>query len=730
MIKVVIKGICTTAILATWGGGIFVVQADTLEKLKDDELEKIVVTANKRNVGFIDSDSSVTVLGINDIQEARLRDFTRIDDLVPNVQISTDGQHGNIFITVRGVESNPFIVNRAAVYIDGIPFRELSNAVLNQIDSIEVLRGPQATLYGANTESGLILVQTKKPTEISEGNMRLTATNFASGNGIEADGAISGPLLPTLTGSLAFSLTNEEAYLKNLGSSTGETGKFNEQYLQGRLHWTPNDNLTVNAITYWLDMDAPGIFGQQYVPLNINLYNELYSNDFNDENQLGKWTYFEDAPKYKTEKEIVAGLSSIYQLSFGAIEMAVSMRKVKSVHKGLDFDLTATPIVAGQEVSDKKFSNIETRFISEKSDTFDYILGASYYYGVDDNTKATFLGIGTIDSYISAPTQREISKDVGLFGSTNLYITSKLKMTAGLRYDRAKRSTVQNTGELDLGYGSVVVYPDANLTKTFDILLPRLAFHYGLTDDFSLHASVARGYIPGGFNLVAVQQGVVDNDVISYDSETLLSREIGFKWRSSDRTMRLSGAVFYINSDNWQEIQIAYDERSRPISSDYISSDAAIRNIGAEVEGHWQVSDELSFDGHIGYVNAKYRDLQLDETLNVRGQPIQFVPEYDGGLSIRYQASTGFYIRGEAGFTGKAALRSRGDIFQGAVTTYGLQLGYEASDYAVRLFGDNLTNERIANGLAIENLAFGTDGLYYAPLNSPRVIGLEAEAWF
>jgi len=87
------------------------------------------------------------------------------------------------FVTVRGVESNPYIVKRAAIYIDGTPFRELSNAALNQVQSIEMLRGPQSTLYGANSDAGLILINTREPSSRVGGEVRATGTTF--GNGLD-----------------------------------------------------------------------------------------------------------------------------------------------------------------------------------------------------------------------------------------------------------------------------------------------------------------------------------------------------------------------------------------------------------------------------------------------------------------------------------------------------------------------------------------------------------------
>lgn len=254
-----------------------------------------------------------------------------------------------------------------------------------------------------------------------------------------------------------------------------------------------------------------------------------------------------------------------------------------------------------------------------------------------------------MNDYRSSPPQREEGEDTSVFGSVSWYVTPKLKFGAGLRYDRAKRLTRQRAGQLDLGLGTIITYRDATLAESFNAWLPRLSVVYQFTEDFSVHASAARGYIPGGFNLTAIQEGIIDDDVLTYDSESLWSREIGFKWRSPGRRLRASGAIFYITSDNWQEIQIATDDSGRPVSSDYISSDAS--------------------------------------------------------------------------------MHARGDAVQKAVTIYGLQFGYETDRFSIRLFGENLTDERRASGLAIENMAFGSDSLFYAPLDAPRVIGIELEAW-
>ncbi len=732
MLNKFVRGISAVASLSLFAAQATLAQEeDVSETERDDDAprETIIVTGSKRDTALIDSELSVTVLDATTIEEARLTNFRRIDDLVPNVQFNELGQRGSIFVTVRGVESNPFIVNRAAVYIDGIPFRELSNSILSQVESIEVLRGPQGTLYGANSESGLIIVNNKAPTEELTASVRFTGSDFPSGNGLEADGIVSGPLKSgTLTGSMAFSVAREDAYIENLGTSTGETGYYDERFLHGRLRWTPTDRVTVNATAYWLEIDAPGVFDQQYMPLDRGLYNQLYADFFNAGRRIGDWTALEDAPKRYTAEEIVVGVSADLELDYGTINLAASHREVEEDARGLDFDLTSSPFVSGSETDEEDFTNLEVRFTSPSEGRVNYIVGASYYRDTDRNTKASFLGPGGLDAYLAAPRQEESSDDISVFGSVNWNLTPKLRMGAGVRYERAKRRTVQQPGELDLGFGTVINYPDARLSRTFEEALPRVSVHYKLSDGFAIHASAARGYIPGGFNLVAIQQGVVDDSIISYETETLWSREIGFKWQSPDRRVRASGALFYITSNNWQDVQIATDEDGRPVSTDFIGSDASIRSHGVEFETDWRISDALSVRGHVGIIDAEYRDLQLDDTLNLRGRNIQFVPDYDAGLSVRYQWSSGVFFRAEANFIGETSLRARGDAVRDAFETFGVQIGYEHDRFSARLFGENLTNERQASGLAIENLAFGTDGLFYSPLGSPRVVGLEVTA--
>jgi iron complex outermembrane receptor protein len=337
----------------------------------------IIVTGQKRDTTLQESDISVTVLDEETIRETRLRDVRRIDDLVPNVQFNESGQLSSVFVTIRGVESNPFIVNRAAIYIDGIPFRELSNAVLNHVQSIEVLRGPQATLYGANSEAGLILINSRKPGNSFVGEVRGTASTFPTGQGYGIDGFVGGPIAgDNLRGSIAFKASKEDAYIRNPASAIGESGEVRDLFLQGRLVWTPTEALTVNATAYILDTKAPGLFDQEYAPRNRALYDATYG-AFNGGRRVGRFEFLNDAPKRTTERNYVAGLSATYELGYGKIDAAFSYAQDEKDTRGIDLDLTALTTAAGKENESEKFYSGELRFTSPDSTAFQYIIGTS-----------------------------------------------------------------------------------------------------------------------------------------------------------------------------------------------------------------------------------------------------------------------------------------------------------------------------------------------------------------
>ncbi|MEM1187804.1 MAG: TonB-dependent receptor [Pseudomonadota bacterium] len=696
----------------------------------DRVMETVIVRGQKRDRSLQESDLSVTVFDESAIRETRLRDIRRIDDLVPNVQFNEAGQLSSVFVSIRGIESNPFIVNRAAIYIDGIPFRELSNAVLNQISSIEVLRGPQSTLYGANSEAGLLLITTRQPQEEFEGQLRFTTSTYNGDVAYGVDGFLGGALIEDrLQGSIAFKASQDDAFVSNAGAADGETGEVRDLFLQGRLRFTPNEDFVVNATAYILDTDAPGLFDQDFVPLDRTLYDATYQDLFNGGRSIDRFEFIHDAPKHTEEQNVVTGLSSTYFLTRGAIDTALSYASREEESYGLDLDSTAFPSVAGGELEDEEIWSAELRFSSPDSDVFEYLVGASWYREEDETRLGTGFGQpATLAEYSLTPLQSNRAEDFALFASMTAALgVEGLRGTLGLRFDHAERETRQEAGILDLGFAQLV-FQDIALDETYEALLPRFALSYRYSDSLNLFASASRGYIPGGFNLAAADIDLAD-EVTSYDKESIWSYEAGFKYQYPNARGYLNFAAFYIESDNWQEVQVLFDDEGRVVSTAFISADASIESIGFEIETLYSFTPNLKLTAAYGYADANYRDFQVSETENLDGNSVKLVPEYDANIALRYESSSGFFCRGELSRTGDTPLNERASSVQESVTVVNLQAGYEGDAFSLRLFAENLTDERVFTGLAFPNTA-GDDGNEYAPLGPPRIVGVELELNF
>jgi iron complex outermembrane recepter protein len=695
----------------------------------DSELDEVVVTGQKQETTLQDVDAAVTVLDAKTIDQAHIRDISQVDDVVPNVHFAQPGQLSNVFITIRGVESNPFIVNRAAVYIDGIPFRELTNAVLSQVESIEVLRGPQGTLYGANSESGLIVIRSRAPADSPEGEVRATGRQFSRTGGYALEGYYSQPVTDRLSASLAVQRSDESSWMRNRAPGVTEPGQISENFAHLRLRWEPTDTTTINTMAYVLDTKAPGVFVTDFIPQDKDVYDGLYSG-FNGGKRSDRYSYFNDAPARTDETEYVFGTSLTQQVRGGAIDATLSYRKHESMSAGLDFDFTAMPTAAGRDSNFDDVLHGELRFATDRDRSLSFVVGTSYIRDEHDNEKATIVGAGTIDSYVAAPLQERMIESWSGFGVARWKpaFLSDFTLSAGLRYDRSTQSAIQRAGQLDLG-GSIIYYTDARLRASDEAVLPRFSLTWEPTGNATFFASIAKGYIPGGFNLAATQEGISDPNILHYDKETMWSRELGLHLRSGDGKWRGSGAIFQIDSSNWQEIRVLTDPDGRITSSDFIGSSAKVRSRGFELEASWMPVRELTLTSSFGYADATYRYL-FNGTENLAGNRVKLVPRYDANLSVRYQHHSGVFARAAANFVGKMALDEESHGMQKATSTFDLQLGYEKDVWSARLFAENITNARRVSGLAFDNLVFGRDGTVYGGFEAPRIIGVEIERRF
>ena len=688
---------------------------------------EIIVTANKTEQRLIDVPAAVTVYDQTFIDQARIRSLRQLDDYSPNVSINQIGQVGGTYISIRGIESNPFIINRAAVYIDGIPFRDPDAQVLADAAHIEILKGPQGTLYGANTSAGLIIIQTRDPGDELTAYASAGVESFGNGQTWPLRARVSGRLAEGISGSIALSHEHGASYVRNDASSINEPGRIENFQGVAKLRITPSSATRLDLMAFRTAVTAPGLYEQEYAPIDRAIYDRNYRDAFNGGRSIARFGLLHDAPKRTREREWGVGAALKQRLGDATdLTIAASWRAEDEASFGTDLDLTALPTVAGGSAARNRYVNLEARLSGGTAGSARWVIGAMLYDETRRQTLSTLVGPGGLDDFSAAPPQFAGARDLALFSQLILPLADKLEATFGLRYDNARRTRGQDAGVLNLGPIGQFSFPAVDQAETFDTLLPKLALSYALTPQVRLYANAAKGWLPGGFNLEASRVGA-GIDAGRFGRETLWSYEVGAKAELLDRRLFIAGAAFLIDAPNWQEFNVLTGPAGEILSTNLITSNAAIRSQGLEFEVQARPVDGLELAFGAGYIDAKYRRFQFSPTQDFSGNRVKLVPEVDFNGSVQYRHASGWFIRAEGRLTGNVALNPDNTAVQGSVAVLGAQAGYETERLTLRIFGSNLTDARYFAGQAYANFAFGNDGTFYAPLAAPRVVGLELE---
>ncbi|MXO98329.1 TonB-dependent receptor [Altererythrobacter xixiisoli] len=368
--------------------------------------------------------------------------------------------------------------------------------------------------------------------------------------------------------------------------------------------------------------------------------------------------------------------------------------------------------------------NFEARLSSRPGSPPQWVVGLNHYVSDEDQILSTLVGPGGLDDFASAPLQSSRSRDYAAFGQLTVPLGQRLRVTGGLRYERARREKNQVAGALDLGPAGVFTFAAEDLQDDYEELLPRISLDWRPVDNVLLYSSASKGWIPGGFNLGATSSAVT-GDFSRYGAETLWSYEVGTKLQLFDKRLLLSGAAFIIEAQDWQEYNVLVNDQGQVLSTNLITSNAAIRSRGFELEATGKVTPQIELHASFGYVDSKYTDYRFSATQDHTGNKVKLVPEYDASLAVSWRPWKGLLLRGEGNAAGKTYLNAENLAVQDPVLLLNAQIAWETDLWTVRFYVDNLTNRRVFTSSAYSNFAMGYDGTYYAGVGQPRVGGLQ-----
>jgi len=631
-------------------------------------LDNITVTAQKVEENMQNVPMSLTVFDEFAIEDRNIKSVKEIAYHTSNLLLFDSGGFGGLAPTIRGISTDPQLTGSSvSIYIDGIPFSSniATEMILNNIKRIEVLKGPQGTLYGKNAEAGVINIVTKKPNNEFTGEVGI---DLGEDNKKEYFTNISGPIIKDkFYAGLDFKHYEKDGYLYNSNLNRRENDResnFAKLYLRA----TPNDNLEIGLISTILKRDD-GTISQN----NLGVPNNRVTTS--------------DLIGFIKNETKMSALNIGYNFDNYKLESITAYKKYTDDRLG-DFDFSNgfpftfhsrvyTPIEElSQELklsySDDKMTWLTGLFADKSEQTGGYHLTSTI-----PNKTGPYLSDTDDNSY-------------GVFAHLDYKINPEFSIITGLRYDKNNKKLHNKK-------------TNTKLDKSFNSVSPKISLEYRPNDKMMNYLTISKGYKSGGFYLFS------PIDKVSYNDESIWSYEVGSKNSFLDNKLILNASIYYMDISDMQ-VMTAIDQ-----TSSYISNAGVANSKGIELELNYKINNEVTLFSSLGY-NKTVFDKFSDAFGNYEGNYNPYAPKYNYNLALQYRADQGYYARADLNGVGDMYLNRSNTIKQDSYNLVNLKLGYETDNYDIYLYGKNIFDKE-----------HDTEGLYdfYTVVSEPRELGIQ-----
>jgi len=701
---------------------------------KQKASEEIVVTARKREENVQEVPIAVSVVTADKLEEAAEADISELQTQVPNLSIY-QGRNQSTTLTafMRGIgQADPLwgVDPGVGLYVDDVYIARPQGALLDVYDvaRIEVLRGPQGTLYGKNTIGGAIKYVSRPLEDKYSGNI-----SYSPGTQSNHDfrASIAGALMPgKLRGKFAFASLQHGGYGTN--TLTGhDVSDRNTLAGHAALEWLVSDktNIQFNADATKDKAEPKGYQRLAANPLCPAFGVTCPANSSRFDTQSGL-APLNGTTASGTSVVVSSKLNSAWNFK------SISAYRKSDSKNNIDFDTTPariTDVIA--TYYDKQLSQ-EFQFIYDHGTKLNGVLGAYYFDGEAGGlVKNIFLNriFGTTDG-------KTLTKSFAVFGDGSYAIDSKWTLNGGLRLTSEKKNGIAfNAGYTNDTFTVVnAITANYDKSKTFSSIAPKIGLDYKVSDKIMAYGSLSRGFKSGGFN-VRAQSTVFPKSADPFNDETLDVGEIGVKSTLADGQLTLNTAVF---DGKYKDIQVstftAYDSNGDGVEDAFFGNFLNAGNAsmkGAEVEFD-ATPHSVSWFATSGYIS--YLDLKPDGFLDanhdgfVDTQVITNAPHWTAGLHLNFDSPLkGGLLTASVGgaYRDNSVLTNEGGAYPGrpgqpllpitqkAYIIYDAWVSWLSPDAKWRLGinGKNLTNKGyLTNGYNIPSLGILT-GSYGAP---------------
>jgi len=708
----------------------------------DRAIEEIVVTATKREESIQDVPIAVSAFTGDDLAKRGVTDLVGLQEVAPSISIYNSNSTSNGgTIRIRGVGTtgnNPGLEAAVGTFIDGV-YRSRAGLAFNDmvdIERVEILRGPQGTLFGKNTVAGALNIVSKKPEFTNNAAVTVGAGNYGL---TEFKGHANFAASEQLAFRIAGSYTDRDGFYENIEG--GDAYDKRDRYtIKGQMLWQPSDDLTVHLLADYTEKDEDCCPAAYYINGSAAPIVEILGGNTSLYQKDSDIKVGVNHEPFEDVEDDGVSLDITWEVSDNMTFRSITAQRNYEVFRGQDIDFGNADILLPQD-SSESFENFSQEFqLLGSTDSIDWLVGAYYYTEDLDSDEMIVLGTqgpefvsrlvgaGTalIPVFSGNPAGRVNSTGVvpnqgydatyysetegwSIFTHNTWHATDKFDVTVGLRYSDEEKDAgaiingapvgtfvndpfcaVVPIGSLCENYSWANKESEDETTGTFKVA-------YQLSDDINTYASFSRGYKAGGWNLDQEAVGSTDAngnpvDQARFDPELSDSYEIGLKGEFFDYKLQLNTAIFYTEFEDFQ-LNTFTGLGFTVGNVDDVTSE------GIEVEGVYRMSDIAMLTFGVTYADARYGDQDnpadahlVDQRLTYsslwQGSAALFVEDEIPGMDWTYNFNLNFSHSGEVN-TGSGLEPEK---VRGAMNLVNASLGFNSNDgrWGATIWGRNL----------------------------------------
>lgn len=667
---------------------------------------EIIVTATRRESGLLETPLAVSALGSDALAAAHIETLADLSGKLPGINLP-NGYANMQSIFIRGIgTTDPGVPAAVGIYVDDVYVpRTFGNALfdLPDVERIEVLRGPQGTLYGQNTSAGAVKLVSKRPSETFTGSFYGEYGNY---DAVRTQAYLSGPLVDGLLyASIAYSHRERRGYTYNANTDRW-VDRLNTDQGRLKLLFTPSANFEAQLTLDRTWDDSDNLVG---IPLNFGTHDPriTYANTNTRLNRDG-WG---------------AALHLKLDLSDAVTVKSISAyRTVKDNPSPWDWDGTPTDIFGWRQTLQSKQYSQELQLLGDTG-PLTWTLGAIYLHETFDFDRLSWrsLAYSEIESHLKVDS-------IGLYGQATYALTGRLSLTAGLRYGKEKQSfTNLSYRNLVDGTRTSLIYSVAGLKDKQDAFTPKVGVDYKLSDTTLLYASFTRGTKSGGFNRAA---GTAQIAAIAVAPEKVTAYEIGLKGRTADRVLQGSISAFYNDFKDYQAGITNPTINGQLINGQVIVNAGAAETYGIEAEAAVRPVEGLSWQWSASWLKTRFLSFANPTgaaASDFTGNSLPFAPEWSLGTDIDYTLPLAI----PGALSTSIGIDYRGNSFLDAANTAATKLGnqtfvdlgisYRTQDqhWTFQLLAKNVFDKTIVIGPHFLTPSIGVDVVGYS---QPRLV--------